>query len=236
MNLHIFIRRQQSRPSIKDDFHSLEMMSGQWLSKIPRHMALAILETSISMQDVARLVMWSMACGCSHISLYDVRGHFKSRQLDLLNHLTKLMSALPSTENAFQLHWNDNSGEGQLPNGNGRDHVASKNVYISLLSQEDGRPDIVRAARHLARQVANGDRTVDELDENVLGEALAANHGLPDPEVLVRFGLAHSNLGFPPWQIRQSEIHDIDTHHGVRRQDFFQVLLKYSKCEQRFGQ
>ena len=95
---------------------------------------------------------------------------------------------------------------------------------------------IVQAARKLARHVANGDLKVDEVNETVLEANLgSANKGLPDPEVLLRFGLAHSNQGYPPWQIRLSEIHDMDTHHSVSYLDFLNILFKYSRCHQRFG-
>ena len=94
----------------------------------------------------------------------------------------------------------------------------------------------MQAAGKLACYVANGDLMVDEINETLLEANLgSANKGLPDPEILLRFGLAHSNQGYPPWQIGLSEIHDMDTHHSVSYSDFLKILLKYSRCHQRFG-
>ena len=45
--------------------------------------------------------------------------------------------------------------------------------------------------------------------------ALAANRGLPDPDVLVRVGPnAHTNMGFLPWQIRLTEIYQEWIHQS----------------------
>ena len=77
--------------------------------------------------------------------------------------------------------------------------------------------------------------TAEDIDESSVSSALGANRGLPDPEVLVRVGPSHTNMGFLPWQIRLTEIHQLDGLRGVRWEDFFGVLRRYSKCEQRFG-
>ena len=75
----------------------------------------------------------------------------------------------------------------------------------------------------------------EDIDESSVTFALGANRGLPDPDVLVRVGPSHTNMGFLPWQIRLTEIHQLDGLRGVRWDDFFGVLRRYSKCEQRFG-
>ena len=172
------------------------------------------------------MVIWSIAFGARSISIYDIRGYIKTHQAELKNRLQKLVNCLhlhpPAV--AFHIHWN------------GVKDDVTEAVNLRLLSKEDGQEDIVQAARKLAQNVANGDMTPDDVNEATLEANLGTGGArLPDPEVLVRFGLAHSNLGYPPWQIRLSEIHDIDTHHGVSRGEFFHVLLKYSKCQQRFG-
>ena len=77
--------------------------------------------------------------------------------------------------------------------------------------------------------------TAEDINENSVSGALEANRGLPDPDVLVRVGPSHTNMGFLPWQIRLTEIYQLDSLRGVRWSDLYGVLQKYSKCEQRFG-
>ena len=212
--------------NIKKDFLAIQIYTIK-LTKIPKHLAIAFLESSISIHEVAQLVLWSIACGAKGVSLYDLNGFIKPRQNELeteVNHLVKHLEHKPC-----DISWN-----GVKTKSNGSGNFTS--FTICLFSKEDGQEDIVQAARKLARHVANGDLKVDEVNETVLEANLgSANKGLPDPEVLLRFGLAHSNQGYPPWQIRLSEIHDMDTHHSVSYLDFLNILFKYSRCHQRFG-
>jgi dehydrodolichyl diphosphate syntase complex subunit NUS1 len=108
-------------------------------------------------------------------------------------------------------------------------------VHLSLLSLDDGKGDIVRAARRIAERVRTNDLDPADVDESVVGGSLSTNAGMPDPDLLVRVGPVESNLGFLPWQIRLTEIHSLETHLGVQFADLLKILKDYSKCEQRFG-
>ena len=212
--VQLFVKKLLISSSFKNDFAALEKS----LQQSEKHIALAFLESSISIKEVAKLVLWSIASGAKNISLYDVGGYLKHHQNELKDQVKTYLKLAGQDPH---LSWNK---------------ISDKDVTICLLSREDGQEDIVKAARKLAQSVANGDLRVDELNENLLESNLSAkSKGLADPDILFRFGLAHSNQGFPPWQVRLSEIHDINTHHGVMRGDFYQVLLKYSRCQQRFG-
>jgi len=228
---YLFSFRTDVRSNIKNDFDEIDETRQRILNskfpKIPKHIAFAFLESSISLHEVAQLVLWSIACGAKGISLYDIQGFIKRRQPDLERmvngHIRHLVNFVEHDQ-SFDISWNGIGGS----NGS--------RFTICLFSREDGQEDIVLAARKLAEDVAKGDLKVDDVNETRLEANLgSANKGLPDPEVLLRFGLAHSNQGYPPWQIHNSEIHDIDTHHGISPSDFLKVLLKYSRCEQRFG-
>ena len=89
--------------------------------------------------------------------------------------------------------------------------------------------------KSLAKKVKSRQLTVNSIDEKLIDINLKGNLRLSDPDLLVRFGLTSSNMGFLPWHIRLTEIHDISTHLDIECWDVFQVLLRYSKCDQRFG-
>ena len=89
--------------------------------------------------------------------------------------------------------------------------------------------------KSLAKKVKSKQLVVDAIDEQLIDIQLKGHLGISDPDLLVRFGLTSSNMGFLPWHIRLTEIHDIYTHLDIECWDIFQVLLRYSKCEQRFG-
>jgi len=126
-----------------------------------------------------------------------------------------------------------NAGNGKNGNGFGNQHDVV--INISLLSREDGIPDLARAAGAVCQRVFEGELSPLEVTPEVLEEDMATNKNMPDPSLLVRLGITQSNVGFLPWQIRLTEMHSIKSHICVTSDDLIGVLRKYSKCEQRFG-
>ena len=231
--------RRLSRPANRQELEKdANFVSKNCLtfSKIPRHTALSFLEAEISLEDAAKLIVWCIAAGSQYISLYDLRNYFKRFDVLLLEALSDVMPSGMRTK--YHLNWHNTVRSNGVSNGNGRNGDANgesfiKQIHIVLLSPEDGRPDIVRAARELITDP--GVNISETLDEDAFGRALLNKRQLPDPELLIRFGPAHSNMGYPPWQLRLSEIHDIQTHCDTTVNEFMDVMSKYSKCEQRFG-
>ena len=110
-----------------------------------------------------------------------------------------------------------------------------RNVSISLLSREDGKQDIVNAAKSLGRELRAGCLGPEDMSINTLGSHLNTNRGLSDPCVLVRVGGVASNMDFPPWHLRLTEMFSIPSLRNVTPHTLFQVLRRYGRCEQRLG-
>ena len=108
-------------------------------------------------------------------------------------------------------------------------------MHISVLSLEDGKLDIVRAARKIATEVRAETLAVADISEGVVSRFLSTNRGMPDPDILIRIGQVDSNLGFLPWQSRLTEMHSIRNLRGVKFDEVYRVFMNFSKCEQRFG-
>ena len=212
------LRRKFHRKNCKRDFKQIKYLSQHHLTKVPQHIALVFMESELDLTQVATLILWSIASGCQYLSVYDALGKLKNQQIELIGKISVLSKTL-EIDDKFHLNWINSEKA-----GNGR-AVKCNSVQISLLSREDGHADIVRSAQVLARaNVPINEEAIEGL----------LNRMKVDPELLLRFGLARSNQGYPPWQIRLSEIHDIDSHHCGPDQ-FSQILLRYSRCEQRFG-
>ena len=99
---------------------------------------------------------------------------------------------------------------------------------MALLGPEDGKEDIAKTARKLAEEVARGERQVDEVTQEALGESLDTWKGLPDPCLVVTLGPASSTAQFPPWQLRLSEIHRLPSHKGLLPDDLESVLTRFN--------
>lgn len=64
-----------------------------------------------------------------------------------------------------------------------------------------------------------------EITESVMGE----------PDLLVLFGPNVELQGYPPWQVRLTEIFHVQDCTGVGYQVFLRALHSYAKAQMRFG-
>ena len=70
------------------------------------------------------------------------------------------------------------------------------------------------------------DELVDaELSESIMGE----------PDLLVLFGPHIELEGYPPWQIRLTEIFHVQDNHGVGYHVFIRALQRYAQAQMRRG-
>ena len=218
---------------------SLEKESTR-LTKKPCHVAFVLNESYLDLKAIARLTTWALACGINNISIYDYHGKLKGLQSQLIDALRHYMakekqdssicwrSHCPGQQPTVIVHLETGSQRPRNPNDAGMPN-------ISLLSAEDGKQDLSVAAGNIAREVKSGVIRSEDINEALVSSMLNSNRGMPDPDVMIRFGLTSCNMGFLPWQIRLTEIHDLPSHADALPSDFFGVLCKYSKCEQRFG-
>ena len=130
----------------------------------------------------------------------------------------------PHLESAAPLEGVNGGSNGNGGNGkNGK----KEEICVTLLGPEDGKEDIAKTARKLAEEVARGERQVDEVTQEALGESLDTCKALPDPCLVVTLGPASSTAQFPPWQLRLSEIHRLPSHKGLLPGDLEGVLIRF---------
>ncbi|XP_025047911.1 dehydrodolichyl diphosphate synthase complex subunit NUS1 [Alligator sinensis] len=94
----------------------------------------------------------------------------------------------------------------EFANQDKADQVLNCQSALKVLSPEDGKADIVRAAQNFCQLVAQQQRKYTDLDVNVLDNLLSSTNGFPDPDLILKFGPVDSTLGFLPWHIRLTEI------------------------------
>ncbi|KFO24454.1 Nogo-B receptor [Fukomys damarensis] len=123
----------------------------------------------------------------------------------------------------------------EFANSNDKDdQVLNCHLAVKVLSPEDGKADIVRAAQDFCRLVARQQQRPEDLDVDMLDSLISSNH-FPDPDLILKFGPVDSTLGFLPWQIRLTEIVSLPSHLNISYEDFFSALRQYAACEQRMG-
>lgn len=108
-------------------------------------------------------------------------------------------------------------------------------LQLHLALSYGGRPEIVEAARRLARGVRAGRYSPEEIDE-----ALFARHlyspDVPDPDLLVRTGGDHRISNFLLWQVAYAELWFTDTlWPDFGPQELDRAIESFSSRDRRFG-
>uniref|UniRef100_A0A8D0L763 Dehydrodolichyl diphosphate synthase complex subunit NUS1 n=1 Tax=Sphenodon punctatus TaxID=8508 RepID=A0A8D0L763_SPHPU len=200
---------------------------GRSLEKLPVHVGLLVTEEETSYADMASLVVWCMAVGISYISVYDHNGIFKRNNSRLMDEILKQQQELLGLDcSKYTL---------EFANQDKTDQVLNSQSSLKVLSPEDGKADIIRAAQSFCHLVAQQQRKCTDLDVNVLDSLLSSTKGFPDPDLLLKFGPVDSTLGFLPWHIRLTEIIALPSHLNISYEDFFSALRQYAAHEQRWG-
>lgn len=107
-------------------------------------------------------------------------------------------------------------------------------LSILLLSAEDGRDSLVDLTKTLTEmsqksKLSPKDISIDlvnaEISESVMGE----------PDLLILFSPSIELAGYPPWQLRLTEIFHVQDNNGVGYQVFLRALYNYANAQMRLG-
>lgn len=207
------------------------IIDAESLKKRPAHLGIVIVENKFCYETLANIITWCLAYRIQYVSIYDRQGVIKRN--------STLLSSLLNKQKAVLSEYCDSGitikiGDGSLKNGH-TEALKRRRIDVSLLSYQDGRQDIVRAARILAEQALQGTVTLEKITKDVLASYLRTTDSWPDPEIAVKFGRLSSMMGYLPWQIRVTEILSVNTMEGFRYCDFRSLLRRFATIEQRMG-
>jgi len=108
-------------------------------------------------------------------------------------------------------------------------------MLLNLAINYGGRQEIVDAVRALAGEVARGEMSLSEIDENRFAGFLYTSR-LPDPDLLIRTSGEMRISNFLLYQLAYTEIYVTDTlWPDFRREHLYHAILDYQKRERRFG-
>jgi undecaprenyl diphosphate synthase len=111
----------------------------------------------------------------------------------------------------------------------------NQQVQFNVAVNYGGRQELVNAARFVAEQVVRGKLTPDQINEDVLAQALTT-FPLPNPDLLIRTSGEQRLSNFLPWQLAYTELYFTKCHWpGFDRRQFHQALRWYQHRQRRFG-
>lgn len=128
----------------------------------------------------------------------------------------------------------DATGDTSSRSSRPRSRSPSSGLEIILISAEDGRDSIVDFTRQLASmaqqsKISPADITMDVVDEMLTEEIMG------EPDLVVLFGPYVELSGYPPWQIRLSELYHRQDNYGVEYHVFLRALHKYADAKFNLG-
>ena len=110
----------------------------------------------------------------------------------------------------------------------------SRHLSVMLLSVEDGRDSIVDLTKTLTEmaqrsKISPSDISLDLVDAELIESVMT------EPDLLILFSSHIELSGYPPWQIRLTEIFHVQDNQGVGYQVFYRGLCNYAKAQMRLG-
>ena len=108
-------------------------------------------------------------------------------------------------------------------------------MVLALAVNYGGRAEIVRAARDIARSVADGTLAVEDVDDSVISSHLYTAE-LPDPELVIRTSGEFRVSNYLLWQIAYAEFFITDTYWpDFDRWGLIRAILSFQGRDRRFG-
>lgn len=108
-------------------------------------------------------------------------------------------------------------------------------LTLILAISYSSRWEITEATRKIARKVAEGSMSIDDITPETISDNLATT-GIPDPDLLIRTGGDFRVSNFLLWQIAYSEIYVTSTFWpDFSKDDFCRAILQYQGRERRYG-
>ncbi len=117
-----------------------------------------------------------------------------------------------------------------------RDRTADNDgLVFNLALNYGGRSELVDTTRAIAKKVASGQLTPEDVDEQLISSHLYTA-GLPEPDLLIRPSGDYRISNFLLWQLAYTEFWFSDVMWpDFRRVDLLQAIYDYQNRERRFG-
>ncbi|EDU50755.1 Di-transpoly-cis-decaprenylcistransferase [Pyrenophora tritici-repentis] len=224
------------------------------LDKLPRHLSVIVeyqeddgsqgtagLEGLVN--DVCEIAAWAASAGIPLLSVYERTGVLK-------NYLPQTHASIWNTLEAYfgprrkptlslrAPHLSSYSPPNTPPQTATSDGEVSKeerqHLTVLLLSEHDGRDTIVDLTRTLAEMAQKGDVREEQINMDLI-DAQLNDHVSSEPDLLILFSPTVQLKGYPPWQLRLTEIFHLPDNKGVNYQVFLRALYNYAKVEMRLG-
>lgn len=116
---------------------------------------------------------------------------------------------------------------------NGIDHQ-EPSLAVMLIDVDDGRESIVTLTKVLTEMVQKSKISAEDITSEVIDSELS-HAVMGEPDLLIAFSSYVDLQGYPPWQIRLTEIYHAPDTSMVSYQVFLRGLQKYAAATFKLG-
>lgn len=109
-----------------------------------------------------------------------------------------------------------------------------RELRVIFISYKDGRDSMVDLTKTLTEMSQKGKLNPSDIQLDLIDAELSEGI-MSEPELLILFGPQVSLSGYPPWQIRLTEIFHLEDNKGVEYQVFIRGLRNYANAQMRRG-
>jgi undecaprenyl diphosphate synthase len=111
----------------------------------------------------------------------------------------------------------------------------NKRMVLNLALSYGARAETVSAMQDIARRVAGGSLSPDQINEELVSSALSTA-GLPDPDLVIRTSGEYRLSNFLLWQVAYAELYVTDVPWpDFRRPSLEEAFRSFGSRERRFG-
>lgn len=113
--------------------------------------------------------------------------------------------------------------------------AANQRLTLNIVVNYGGKWELVQATKTLAQKVRDGLISLDEINEESIGQALDT-YGLPDPDLFIRTSGEQRISNFFLWQLAYTELYFSQVHWpDFNKEEFEKALASFSSRERRYG-
>lgn len=115
------------------------------------------------------------------------------------------------------------------------DHCDGLNLNIAL--NYGGRDEIVKSVKSIYKEIADGNISIDDVDEDMIGKYLYSGlKNIPDPDLIIRTSGEERTSNFLVWQGAYSELMFTDTlWPDFTGEELEEMVERYMGRDRRFG-
>lgn len=212
------------------------------LDKIPRHLAIVVRLKDTDeegggidglLEAAGEVAAWCIGSGIEVLTIYEKTGALKKLpSADVYRVISRRLESYYGAANRPSFQLVTPNTESSYVNGSSADDKPL--LKINLLSQVDGRQTVVDLSRTLADLSVQKKISSSMLDVDIIDKEMKSLV-IDEPDLLIQFGPTLELSGFPPWQIRLSEIYYQPDNDQVSYVVFLKALEKYSGAKFNVG-